>query len=589
MSVRFRSVGGSTIDGNIEPVDPGAQAPSSSHTQAVRPLDDAGNPIVHSHGDGRSHRGGLIAGGIVAVVAVLAIGGVVVWNNLIGSAYGAAEAVPADADMVVTIDFLQIRDTEQVERFVQVFAEPLAEHGIIDEAPDFEGALREFDDEAEKELGFRFAEDVFSWIGRSGSVAVWLPDSMFDVTTYDPDIIPSFLATLQVRDEQAAQSFLDRVLAEAQADGEEFERIQVGGSAAYRIPDSSGDIYLALYDGRFLVAESVTTLRRAIETDAAASVAQTEDFQSLTAALGGEPLMTMYVSSSIGEQLADTYEELGIDFPYSNALAGTSAMATFDLDDDGVALRTASAALPDFPVGAGEWGRTLPANTYGFVDVALPENYLEDMTTLYEDTIAQSGVPQAEIDALTSSADEAIGMSLIDDLLPQFGREMIFAVAPASDGALATELGLDLGLLFGIGVEDAAVVNTALDNVLGEMAAQGLEVTNRDGVRIVTGDGSEFAALTVTDDALAASSSADLLSIFVDGSGTLAGAETYQRIDAAVAGDGLVFYVDIAGIVDDFATDEAVRDVMAPLVGAGAAYTVAGDLQISEFRLLVDY
>lgn len=566
--------------------------PTDSSEPAVRPLDPSGEPIAAVvRARSRSRRGTWVAGGIVASIVIVAVGAVVLWRAIIGSPYGAAEAVPADADIVITMDFLQIRDTEQVERFIQAFAAPMAKHGIIDQVPDFEAALRQFDDEAEAELGFRFAEDVFSWIGRSGAVALWFPDSMFDFDVMaNEDVVPAFLATLQVRDEEGARAFLERMIAEAVADGIVTESIVVAGSPGYVVRDEDAPVFVVVHDGRFLLADSLETLRRAVETDASQSVAQTSDFQEFSAALGGDPLMTMYASASLGEQVTAAYDEMGLDLPFG--AAATSGMATVALDADGIVVRGANRVIEDLPVGAGQWARDLPAGTYGFFDVVLPDAYLAELADLYLDVLGEAGFTGADVDAITAPVDEALGMSLLDDLLPQFGREIVFAVGPAADGLMAGELGFDVGLgvLFGIGVEDAAVVSEALDSAVALVEQQGIRVVDRNGVRIAEADGAQWFALTVTEDAFAASSSPDMLESFVRGEGALGDTAQYRRVDDLVDGDGLAMYVDVAAIVADFAgDDEEVRDILAPLQALGASYEVSGSFQLTEFRVVVDY
>ncbi len=566
------------MDEPIEPPQP-----------AVRTLDAAGNPVIAPLERSRARRSGLFIGVVAGLVALAGIGGVIAWRVLVGSPFGAAEAVPADADMVMTMDFLQVRDTSRVERFIQAFAAPMADHDIIDEVPDFEAALREFDDEAENELGFRFAEDVFSWIGRSGAIAMWFPEEMFAVDVYAAEVIPSFLATLQVRDEDAARSFLERMVAMAQEEGTVVESITVGGSPGYLIEDVDAPVYVTLQNGRFLLADSLDTLRRGVNTAAGDSIAQTAEFQELSATLGGDPLMTMYISPSLGAQVAALYDEVGLDMPFVDSLAATGIMSTVNLDDDGVVVRAANRPFEGFTVGAGTWGAALPADTFGYIDVTLPEAYLADLADLYLELLFDAGMTPSDVEQMTAPVDDAIGMSLLDDLLPQLGNELMFAVAPATDGAMAVELGEDIGVLFGLGVADGAIVRTAVDNALALLDGSGVNSVERNGLTLIEQDGLDLLALTVTDEAFAASSSPELLGQFVAGTGGLGTSERYRRVDDLIVGEGLAMYVDIAGLVAEYATDDEVRDVLAPLVAAGASYAVEGDFQISEFRLVVDY
>ncbi len=556
---------------------------------AVRPLDPEGFPVAASPVGEDARRGRTVAGLVLGLLIVAGIGGAIAWRALTGSPFSAAEAVPADADVVITMDFLQLTDLDRVDRFIQAFAEPMARHGLIDEAPDLDAVMREFDDMAEEEVGFRFAEDVLSWIGRSGSIAVWVPESGFALDPYAQDVIPTVLATLQVRDEAKAQEFFDRVLAQARREGAEVESIRVAGIAAHSIADGDAPLVVALHDGRFLLGDSPDTLRRAIELEPGDSIAQTADFQELASVIGGDALTTYYVSPSLGRKLVSAYEDQGLDMPLMDQFTTSGVMAATTLDDDGILVRTASPVWEGLSVSAGSWSAQLPADTYGFIDVAFPERYLEDLTQSYLGAMRDTGLTEEDVEVFTAPFDEILGMSLTEELLPQFGSEMMLAVGPAGDGVLPEQIGVALGVLFGIGVDDAAVVDRALGSGLGFAAEQGIVVVEQNGVRVVEADGAVVAAATVTQEALLASSSPELLTDFLEGSGGMGSSDRYRRVDAATEGDGLAMYIDIAGLVNDFATAAEVRDVMAPLVAAGAGYTVQGEFQIAEFRLLVDY
>lgn len=551
----------------------------------VRPLDEQGRPIITPLEPPR--RGGMVVGGVVAAIVVLAIAAVVVWRALVGSPFAAAESVPADADFVVTMDFLQVRDVDRVDRLVRAFAEPMQRHGVIDDVPDLEAAFQEFDDLVEQEIGFRFAEDVLSWIGRSGSLAVWVPESAFSLDTFVPASPPAILVTIDVRDQDAAVAFVDRIIGEVEARDTVVERIQVAGHVGYYI-DAAEPLVVALVDGRLILGNSTATVRRAIELDPSASVAQRDDFQQLASAIGGDPVMTFFVSAGLGEKASAASTALGLEMPFSEQL-GAAAMAAVTLDDDGIAIRSAGRALDGVSAEPGRWAAGLPAGTYGFVDVVLPERYLGEMTDLYVDSLAEAGLTRQDIAGLTAPVDDVIGMSLLDDLLPQFGGEVLFAAVPAADGMLAEQFGADVGMLFAIGIADASIVTQAVDRALSLATEQGVAVRTAGEMRFIEAEGSTLGAVAVTGDALFATSSPDSLESLLEGGDDLASSERYRRVDDLIPGDGLAAYIDIAGLVEDFATDEVARDVLAPLVAMGASATVDGELQIVEVRFLVDY
>ena len=559
-----------------------------SYGVRVRPLDESGKPIATAPSRPSPQRASLLTGGAIALIVIIALVAVIAWRALTGSPFGAAESVAADADVVFTVDFLQIRDVERVDRFIRAFADPMVRHGYIDEVPDLDSALREFDDMAEEEIGFRFGEDIVSWVGRSASMAVWIPESALALDSFDPSATPAILITLEVRDDERAGQFLDRAIAEAEQAGFAVTQIQLGGGPGYYIETPDEPLVVALRDGRFLIGESTDTVRRAIELDPADSVAQSEDFQRLASAIGGDPVMTSFASSNLGSKLAAAFSTLSPELPLAEPFAGGS-MVTLALDDDGISIRAASRAVEGLTVAHGAWSAALPADTYGFIDVVLPDGYGGELIEQYTETLSNAGLTGDDLDAITAPADDVIGMSLLDDLLPQFGGELMFAVIPASDGLLAQESGLAIGTLLGVGIQDADIVGEALDRALLALAEQGLTILDDASMHVVELDGSPVGALSLTADSFLASSSPQALEGLLRGAERLGAAEQYNRVDDLIDGDGLAMYVDVAGVVGDFVDDGPVRDVLAPLVAVGAGYAVHGDLQITDVRFLIDY
>ncbi len=48
-------------------------------------------------------------------------------------------------------------------------------------------------------------------------------------------------------------------------------------------------------------------------------------------------------------------------------------------------------------------------------------------------------------------------------------------------------------------------------------------------------------------------------------------------------------FVDFAAIVDAYVTDPAAGDILAPIAGMGVGSEVEGDVEITEFRIVIDY
>ena len=282
--------------------DPMEQPSSSTSPTAVRPLDAEGVPIERPP-QIRGRRSGVVTAVVIGILAVVAVGAAIAWRTLTGTVYGAAETIPNDADIVLTIDFMQLRDVDRVDRFISAFADPMQQHGIIDEVTDLETAMREFDDVAQEEIGFRFAEDVLSWIGRSASLAIWVPDGLFDITSPESFEVPKVMLVLQVRDQEGAQEFLDRLVLDLEQDGAIIDQFDIAGTAAYTF-DGDDPVVVALAEDRFVIGESTATVREALELEAADSIAQTDEFQLLAGAIGDDPIATVYASPVQGSSFS---------------------------------------------------------------------------------------------------------------------------------------------------------------------------------------------------------------------------------------------------------------------------------------------
>lgn len=560
----------------------------------VRPLDEFGNYVESTPAPDRPSWLGPVVAVAAAVVTVAAIGGFAAWRALAGSPYGAAEVVAADADILITMDFMQFKDVDRVERLVLAFAEPMAQHDLIDEAPDFEAVLRELDDEVEAENGYRPFEDAMSWIGKSGAVALWLPDDLLPADPNDPFTDSEFLVALEVRDQAKAEEFVDEIVDAAREEGVDVAPAQVGSVSGYEWSDDSGTFVLVIADNRLLLANSAGAVSRAIDLEPNRSVVQTEDFRQLANAVGDDALLTFYAGPGFAESVLQQNGALGITTAEFADVESTSMMMTTSLDDDGVAFRMATPIVedPESPISTadltvGPWVSQLPADTYGYFDMQLPESYFAELAEVFGESLTAQGVTEADLAEVTNPVDDLIGMSLIDDLLPTLGGEMLFAVVPADDSQPA--LG-DVGLLAGIGLLDAGPMNQVLDRVReSAMETEGVEVTERGDITVFTEYGDTIMAVALTDDAALASTSPDLLGGLLAGDGGITTTERYHAVDALVPGNGLVGYVDIESIVGDFVDDDVMRDVLAPLVAAGAGGTRQGDVGIVEFRLLIDY
>ena len=541
---------------------------------AVRPLDEAGTPLDTSPPPERPTRPPwMIAGGAaVAVLLIGVIGGWLWWVNVIRGPLGAAEVLPGSADLVFTIDALELIEGDRFNRLV----------GAFDADFDFDDLLTEFDDEIEQETGLRVLEDVRAWIGRSAAVAVWMPADFF--TTFDAQ--PEVALAIMTRNEGAARSFLDDIVAAAMEDGAEITTITVDGVEVYSVAAETPAL-VTVHSGRMLLATDPGRLGEMIEpTD---PITDRSAYDRLwTAANGDAAFASMYISENFFDELVTGVAEAGgVD---TGDVPSGAVLATAALDDDGVEFSAASIALDDAgQVSAGSWAEALPAGTYGYFSVALPFDE-DEIAALFDEQLdaIQGAGAGADVDAFLDEFEGAFGVSL-RDLVSQFGGEVLFAAVQSDFGPLPAVTGGPLGLGLAIGVEDESVVADALASLPDLLGPDGDVIRpTADGLWAVDlGDGEILHYGVAEGRLVVASDDVTIDAVLGRGSGGLTDDPEWQKL-AGLIGDDMLMYVDLARIISTFAPPDAAAD-LAPLRTMGASAILEDGVSVVRMRLVIDY
>ena len=213
---------------------------------------------------------------ILGVVIVVAIASVAMYRNLVGDAFASTRAIPRGAQVVVTFDLLQVRDTSEIQALVDAFAEPLAGTGEVDAGFDI---VEEIDGAWEEEMGITLSDDVVPWVGRSASVAVW-PDGSSFVETEDVQV----LISVAVRDAGGAEVFVNKLFAAAVAqEGGTLATGNIDGRQTWSYtPDDewSDPIHVMLDDDLLLAAPEEKTLRSALSASESGGLGADEAFRN---------------------------------------------------------------------------------------------------------------------------------------------------------------------------------------------------------------------------------------------------------------------------------------------------------------------
>lgn len=537
---------------------------------------DADQPVAaeFSSGDEGSRALGPIAAISVGVL-VLLLGGAIAVFGLFGTESDPLEAIPADVDVVFTVDLVQLTDSERINALVSTFAEPMENAGYIDSSDiDIAGQL---DQALRDEFDLSLEEDVVPWVGRSLAVGAWIPPD-FEPFMGPPDVV----LTVSIRDEEAAAQFIQSV-------GEPIDEEPFEDGTLYTPLDESADP-LVIWVGSDLIVMTPdrATLREALDARDGASVSNDDDFTQAISRLPSDRLAAFYAGPSLFQAMANAAMAMPATPFNAEATEDVRGMAaSLSLPDTGVQFDTVqlfAEGASDNPFAASEHrGVTaLPADTIGYMSFFLAEGGVQEWLDQFRHTDPDL------YDQIATEAEAELGVDLFGEVLPSIGGENLFAVVQDRNGMLATESQLPLGILVSMGLTDTGPVSDLIAGLETLAREEGIDIrTGNPTVAVI--EGPEVVAYQITDDALVAGSSASILERFLEGSGGLAGTPLYQELNSELPGDELSFFVDMVRIFDLIDMSPEGRAIAAPIRGLGASYEIADDVVTSSALILIDY
>ena len=529
---------------------------------------------------GRTIRSSVVAGIVLVTVVVAAIAGTLLWRNRNGDPFASARSVPADMEFVMTFDALALSDSERLQAFVDAFGQPMAEAGMIEDYP--EDIVAAIDEAMAVEGDFTLSGDVIPWIGRSVSVALSIPE--VNPETMDVQDL-SFLVSADVRDRDAAQLFVDKLIGQLTDMDGGVTATTIAGFPGYVWVDEQEEITLGMVlTDDSLLAGVEKDVVAAIGAEASGlSIADDAVFQETMARLPDERMVATYMSEDLYDNMFGLATLLTGD---AAALADDSLFdamgAAVSLVDEGLLFSYAITGGED-SVGAltphREVVATLPAGTLGFLSVAgsgVADNVFDDQAMDSVQQIFDQLYFETGIDV----------MALIESLSGDF----TLAAVETRDGIIAAESDVPVGVVGALGLTDDAPLLDLLDLLESELAAIGGSLEESGGVTTLYGDGQEVLSFSVDSDLAVIGTGRDVVGdVLAGGGGGLIETELYRRLDGVVAGDGLVGYADISAIIGLVPMTREEMAVVAPLQGLGVGGESFGSTQLIELLLLVDY
>src|SRR5215213_3594853 len=436
------------------------QYPSSAPGGPVEYLGEGTAPTRKGRG-----RGGLVAGGAAAVVALGAAGA---WGvtSYLGGGQEAAEVVPANALAYVSLNLdpdagQKLAAYRTLKKFPALADKLEASSGGTDlRRPLVEGILDEVDCP-----GVTFTDDVAPWLGNALAVAA-VPGAEH----------PQPVGLLQVTDRAAAEKGL-ATLATCSPEGDGH---QMAGTA--------------FGDGWLVVAATDEQAQGVLDDAASDALADDASYQQWVDEAGGSGIVTAYVAADAPAALLDAAEAAGSDDLHKRAAQGLvdtfkGGAAVLRFDDEALELETAFGGLADVAVGDGGGGiGDLPGTTAVAAGVAVSDTFVQDLVDAFAE-----GAGKGEVDQFLQQAEQMTRLDLPEDLQALLGD----GVAVALDGSADFSGGGELAALAApVGVRikgDPSQIVPALDKVVNALSRVGVP---KGLLQVKQGDDAVGVALT---------------------------------------------------------------------------------------------
>lgn len=519
-----------------------------------------------------------------AAVVVLVGGAALAMRSFFATSVAAAEVMPPDTEMFISIDFLQFieGDARKLNDTIIWMIEASGEVATED-LQDVDGLIGELDRAMQDALNVDFSTDIRPWIGRTVSLSV---TGIEGLTDYNG--LPEILLVIESRDAAAADLFLQEFAdGLSVSTGVRVASEEYAGQALF-VAEDDFEFDPPLVFGRidsvvvFGTREAVTS---AIDTEPGSSLADDERFAAVMEQLPSDRVMSMYVDANA---FAGTLEAEGMTSDLVSDYGTDGVGASLSITDFGI--RADSVVLGEDPTGgidldAGSIINDLPVDTlamFGGWSIA----------SLWEAIAATLGGYETE--DLLAEAEAEFGVDL-DEFLSLLDGPSAIALVRANGGMMATETGYPIGLEVLLGTSAPADVEGYVDQLVGDLSEGGVEDLRKRQLDsgsfwVAEIDGIEAAVIGVAGDYLAATSSLGL----ADGIGFSPGLidnEQLQSLAEVMEVDpgSVLFYLDTPGLVDVFEAPGEIASALAPLGAMAASYEVGPSHARGVFVWLIDY
>ncbi|VAW42858.1 hypothetical protein MNBD_CHLOROFLEXI01-1899 [hydrothermal vent metagenome] len=545
----------------------------------------------------------LIYGGIAALglVAVGVIAAVFLIPKLLGADENAiASVMPPGTTILVELNALNLAN-EDAQRISRAFEDALDEGGVEFDADDPASFLEDLDDQLDDASGLTFTGDIIPWIGPN--LGVGLID--LDIDAIDNNEIPQMIFAATIRDIDLADEFIENLIDAIEDEtSNNVDDQEYSGVLTFEIDSDFDDERLAFArsDEMFFFASNLDTLEEAIDAQNGESLGDIAEYKDTISELPSDRAMTVYISGSGIEDFAKAAEGSGdvegfnSDMIEDLGLTGLGFSATaikegirIDYVGSYEGLTEEQQAIVDAQTDDIKTADFLPESTYMFI----VGQRLDLIWQNAVEVLDQSGVSEDDIDEAMNQFDDMFGFDPSKDLIPLLDGEYSIAIIDSDDGALAEEIGADLGSVIMMGSSNGEeLLNLAEDLKDGlEDLDMNIDDSSNDDLtvyEIEDPSGDKIAAYGISEDYLIVATSGRTVEDLFAGEPSLADSEQFKNAwDAFPRGTVPVMYIDVFGLLDAIEDlDSSIKDtvdvnpIYAIAVGAKSSNNMAQSTMI---------
>ncbi|PMP74828.1 MAG: hypothetical protein C0184_14600 [Chloroflexus aggregans] len=416
--------------------------------------------------------GGLVIGGLLIIIG----SSVLVWSVINQRGSAIPELLPAETQIYAAIT-PNLSDLPNIDRIRRAFPETF-DYQNTDQTTDF----------LQERFGVTFADDIAPWIGAEAAIAVYgLPGAVAAETANplnplatlnpfeDVDLRDaSVLLIATVRDERAAQAFLDKQRMFREAQGERFTNSTTNGVTIYESErDETAFAAFALARNMVVFANNATSISTLIEQRSESTLARSAQFQAViqnlptdrigTIYLAGDGLArfidSLFTSGSLDESvptLADMRSAAqamqGVGFTMAVIESGLrfDAVTVFDRNRLSDALREQLGSLR--PTVSPERAGDVSSTAIGVFSFGIPADWGQRLRKQLE---AEPGTANALRDL-----EDSLNINLDRDLFSWFHGEGVIALLPIDS------VELPVGGYFALKVADQSAAKRGMQRLM---------------------------------------------------------------------------------------------------------------------------